>query len=135
MSTYIASLGLQASGTIQPCTFVKLDTANDLSALPAGAGGIPIGISGAFADTLPLAGASAAPEAVAGEYPLVYPAGATCLLTAGTGGWNPGAWLKPDANSNGIATTTAGDIAGAIALTAAAAGERRRVLVISPHKV
>ncbi len=54
------------------------------------------------------------------------------LLESG-GSFAVGAWLRSDATGRAVATTTATDIVGAIALEAAnAAGELVRVLVITP---
>ncbi len=54
------------------------------------------------------------------------------LLESG-GAFSVGAWLRSDGTGRALATTTATDIVGAIALEAAgAAGEYVRVLVITP---
>jgi hypothetical protein len=113
-----------ASGTINPATFVKLDASNNQQVLACGAGDDAWGVSQYWGDaptfsdsTLPI------PAATIGQSLLVYTLAALAQITLGTGGATNGAYLKADANANGVVTTTSGDKYGARALAAGSAGD------------
>ncbi len=131
MSIYATTLPLQSNGNVKPKQFVKLDTSASLLCAPCGAGDSPIGISGNFTRFAPGTGADDGFESVAGEFQGVFPVGCVTPLQCATA-WTTGAYLKPTATGFGAPTTAASDIAGAIALTDAAAGEQADVLVILP---
>ena len=132
MSRYAITPNLLANGNIAPASFVKIDPSNPLQALQAGVGDTPIGISGPGTDTAPGTTGATSNEAVAGEGPLIYGPGSIVELTAGSAGWTQGNLLKPDTNGNGTPITNVYDVAGAIALDSANAGELSRVMVLPP---
>jgi hypothetical protein len=49
----------------------------------------------------------------------IFSLGDVCLLTAGSGGWTAGDYLKSDSSGRGITASSTGDLVGAIALQAA----------------
>lgn len=138
MSDYNITLNVVAGGNISPSRFVKGDTTTstgDLQVLQCSATtDLPVGISGTFTLSLPVANNPAQYEAAAvGDNLLIYPVGATCLLEAGTGGWGPFVFLSPDINGKGIPATS-GKYAGAMSLgTVTTAGQLGRVLVLPPQ--
>lgn len=132
MSAYQITLNLQAGGNIKPKSFVKLDTSNPLQCLQAGAGDTPIGISGNWTHYPPGTPSDDTFQATSGEFPEIMGMGCITPLLCGTG-WTTGLFLKPDSNGAGAPVTVpASDIAGAIALDTANAGEFGRVYVLPP---
>lgn len=121
------SPNLTAGGDIACSTFVKLSTAADNTALQAGDGDPIIGISQAGPKDAPGLTASAL-AANAKDNIEIYGLGDICRLLAGAGGWGAGALLKSDANGAGVIAVSAGS---AVALEAAAAGEKRYVQISS----
>ncbi len=118
-----------ANGNIYPSRFVKQDATADNKVLQAGAGERTIGISQAGTLDAPQTGSSA--YAATADQPSlqIYRVGQMPLLEAGAGGWAAGDLLKPDGDGKGLPQTTDKGWYGARALTAAAAGEKRAVIV------
>ncbi|MDE2104184.1 MAG: hypothetical protein KGL39_43510 [Patescibacteria group bacterium] len=116
-----------ASGTIQPCTFVKIDTGGNQHVLAAGSGDFPIGISQEGTKQSSNYGTTYAAQS--GDFVQVHPPGDVCLLVIGSGGCTAGDLLKPDSSGNGVTGTAGTDKTGAVALETAAQGEKCLVLV------
>lgn len=112
---------LRAGGDINKCRFCTLSTSVDRTLLESNAGEMPFAISGEGAQDAPLDGASIL-AAAAGDQFEYHTMGMTCKLEIGSGGCNPGALLKPDADGKGIAAG-AGDKYGAISLAGASEGD------------
>jgi hypothetical protein len=127
-NSYVVTPNLVANGEINIARFVKVDTSADFKALQAGAGDAVIGISQEGPADAPGLKGSTTLVAEVGKTFLTYGPGAICLLTAGSGGWTRGSFLKPDADGKGV-TASAGDAVGAYALESAGEGKRGLVLV------
>lgn len=120
----------KAGGTINPSRFVKVSTAADNTALQAGAGDYPIGISTPSQKLPPTPENSGSTQAASSGDPImIFGLGDICMLTAGSGGFTSGDKLKPDSSGQGITATT-GAFFGAIALETAASGALGRVQVV-----
>lgn len=121
---------LRASGEIRPCRFVKISGSN-LGA-EADANEEVIGITWQDGRYPPLNDlVTDNPHAITDDPIRLYGDGDICLLEAG-GTWVAGERLKSDADGKGVAAATSGTTlqnVGAIALEAAASGEKRRVQV------
>lgn len=125
---------LVAGGTIQPAAFVKLSGAADNAMLQAGAGDVPIGIASEAQFYPPVNDASGNAlypvyAAAAGQSCRVYGAGEICNVQADGTGFAHGDKLKPGAVGVATATTTAGDVFGAVALETTPANALGRVKV------
>lgn len=123
----------KASANIRPSRFVKIS--GNYTVAEAGAGEYPIGISQEFAPYAPIPSVSTEYAANSGDPVSIYdgtePASIKQpLLVIGSGGCTAGAYLKSGSNGEGIATSTGGDIYGAIALEAGASGEAIRVHIV-----
>lgn len=120
-----------AGGTIRPSRFVKMSTAADFTLLEADANEFVVGIAHEAPRDAPLDGASAnLAESTAPDPVPYYGEGRVCLLTIGSGGITRGAYLKSDADGNGVAlAASTKQNVGAIALESASEGELARVLV------
>lgn len=124
--------GFKANGNVKPARFVKLDTTVDWGVLQAGAGDVIFGVSEATHRNPPYLTLDDGYTAVSSEGLGVATAGKICLLQAG-GSITRGDKLKPDSDGQGVTTTTAGDIIGAIALqSASGSGVLIRVQLIQP---
>ena len=125
-----------ANGNINVSVFIKPDPSIYCGYIQAGSGDKPIGISGEGMYSAPnlinaLGGSSTTTYvATAGQEFLAYNEGDVCPLTAGTGGWTNGDFLKPDTNGNGITTTTVGDYYDARALSTVVAGALGQVQIM-----
>lgn len=128
-----------AGGNILPASFVKIDATKAMPTVIAASAATDkiIGIAQEAADQAPIPQVTGTQyAAISGENCRVYQNGDTCLLTLGSGGATAGDELTADANGYGIATTTAGNRIGAIALQTGAAGALIRVRVSSdPYKI
>jgi hypothetical protein len=116
----------KAAGTIPISTFVKLNAAANQQFLSCGAGDRPIGISTEAAHDAPIPSVTArTTAAVSGDQFKYYPIGSICRLLAGSGGWTANDMLISDAGGAGVtvASSTAAQFVGAIALETVAAGE------------
>lgn len=105
-----------ANGDIYPMRFVKLDTTADGKVLQCGAGDKPIGISQKGTRRSPYVDTSGK-AAAAGEPVMLYDETEEPAIQLG-GTVTPDNRLKSDANGKGIATTSDGDVYGAISLAA-----------------
>lgn len=124
---------VQANGTINVSSFVDIDTAGSFLVKQSGTGSRPIGISQAGPASPPnfgniYSGGNYNPTqqvaAVAGGELAIFGPGDMCWLTLGTGGGcTPGAYLKPDPNGNGLATTSSNDVVAAQAFQSGNAGD------------
>lgn len=119
---------LKSGGTINPSCFIKVSTAANQTALQAGAGDLPIGISMEGSQQSPNLNTTYA--AATGDFFKFYALGDVCLLTIGSGGCTAGDALKSDANGNGVTGTVGTDKCGAIALETAASGELAMVQIV-----
>lgn len=128
---------MTANGNILPSRFCKVDTTYTagLRVIAAGASDRPIGIS--QKGSLYMVGTAANPQAgtgnqyaaVAGDDIRLFVDPDCGALELG-GTVTVGASLKPSTNGVGIATTTPGDIIGAVALQAGVSGDVINVRVI-----
>lgn len=124
---------LIAGGNINPSVFVKGGAA-DHTVIQADADATTVlGVSGPGTKAWPETGNSTV-HAAAGDPVELHGFGDEALLKIGTGGITRFAYLKAEADGEGVAATS-GDVANAMALESAAAGELGRVLVISPFQV
>ncbi len=124
---------LTAGGDITTSSFIKLSTVAGHTALQAGANEQIIGISQVGPKEPPGVSGSSALAAQDGDQLQIFGLGDICDLRAGTGGWAAGALLKSDGNGNGVpaaATGTTVQNIGAMAMTAAAAGELAQVQIV-----
>lgn len=138
MANAWTNLGVKANGTINPSSFVIIDSSvtTGYNVIQASAATIPIvGISQAgpkVAPNLLAALGSTAPTtqpaAVAGDSLEIFNLGDVCDLVAGTAGWNAGDPLTADATGAGV-KATAGQWFGAWAFSNAASGELGQVQV------
>lgn len=119
---------LKASGTINPSCFIKLDTTANNSAVAAGAGDFPLGISMEASQQSPNLNTTYA--AATGDFFKWYGLGDVCLLKIGSGGCTAGDPLKSDASGNGVTGVIGTDKIGAIALETASASEFAMVQVV-----
>lgn len=120
-----------AGGDINPSRFVKQSTAADFTVLEADANEAVIGVSHESAQDAPIPGASTL-AAASGDQLFVYPIGAVCLLTIGSGGCTRADELKSDADGKGVTRATTGTTiqnVGALALESASENELAKVLV------
>lgn len=132
MSENAITINMIAGGNVLPKTFVKGDTSNSLTCLQAGAGDVPIGVTGNWTRYAPGTASDDGFQAVATEFPEAVAVGGITPITAGAA-FGAFVFLKPDAAGKAIATTAVSDIPGAFSLEAAAgAGEAIRCLVLAP---
>ena len=116
---------LIANGTIQPSSFVSLDTSADLSVIQATANSKIIGISQVGDDFPPGVGTGAQQAAVAGEQVQLFGLGDVTVIQVGTAsGVTRGDYLKSNAQGSAVTSSSASDNVGAIALESGAAGEQ-----------
>jgi hypothetical protein len=111
MSQYIITPNLQASGTIYPNRFVKMDPSNGFSALQAGNNDPSIGVAFPGTNLFPDGSLSAAiPAAVAGQ--AVTIAGPMSQVQVQLGGSVPVAsFLKSDANGKAVVASPGDNLA------------------------
>ncbi len=116
-----------ASGTINPASFVILDTANSMQVLQAtSATAAPIyGVSARWSNSFSVYGVTLPPPvATIGQEVLVYHGdNMIAEITLGTAGCAVGDKLTADANGYGITTTTSGNVVGGYALQSGVAGD------------
>lgn len=125
---------MMANGTIVRCRFVKMDpTANHKVIQCAAVNDFIIGIAGDEARTAPTPDVGIDPYQIAqsGEPVDVHTNTSECTLEIGTGGVLAGDRITSDANGKGVKNPKTGHPPriGAIALTAASAGELALVQV------
>lgn len=120
-----------AGGTITPMCFVKSSTTQDNQVLLCGSGDKPIGISQPEQRWAPWAPIQDGNAAKQGENIRVWTEGEVCWLILGAGGCTAGDYLKPDANGNGVTSSSDGDIYGAQALEKGTVGQQVRVQVLN----
>jgi hypothetical protein len=127
------SPSLIAGGNINPASFVMPSTVADNTGLQCTANTLPIGISDVGTDTPPGVVGSGTLNAKATEPISLFALGDVCNLTAGSGGWTQGQFLKSDASGNGIPVATSGvaQAVGARALETTPAGQQGLVQVMS----
>ena len=131
---YAQPKSMMANGTIVRCRFIKLDpTANHKVIQCAATNDFIFGISGDEARTAPTPDVGIDPYQVAqaGESVDVHPNTAECSLEIGTGGVSAGDRITSDSAGKGVKNPRTGHPPriGAIALTAASAGELALVQV------
>lgn len=119
----------RAGGNINPAVFLKLDTAGDFSVVQGGAGDTVLFVSARGSVDAQIQATSSPLVATAGKAVNAYGIGHKTVLTVG-GSVTRGDRLKSDANGFGIATVTAADFYGAIALESASSGEMAEVYII-----
>lgn len=121
-----------ATGNINVCRFVKLDTSADNSVAQAGSNDIPIGISPEYGREPNLPSVSTIYAAQAGDAVAIYGLGEEPLLELG-GSVTRGDRLISDSNGKGVTASFSGtnQNVGAIALSSGASGERIRVQVVN----
>lgn len=122
-----------ATGPITVSTFVDIDTTVNFGVKQAGTGSRPIGISQAgplqspnLANIFSAGAVNPSPgiAATAGYQLGIFGPGDMCWLLLGTGGGcNAGAYLKPDPNGRGLATTSTNDVVAAQAFQSGNAGD------------
>lgn len=127
---------LVATGNISQCRFVKLGTATNGTGTQCTTDDIMYGVSAKGVRQAALAGLDDGYAAISGEEFHVHlfdeMLNNPVLLEIGSGGCNPGDYLKSDVNGAGIANTTTNKACGAIALQKASSGQRALVRLISP---
>ncbi len=124
---------LMARGDIHTCRFVKIDPANDQSALECGANIRPIGISYEGSDYPPLSDVTVSDHAARDAgYMGLYGEGDICLIEVGDAVVR-GNLLKADANGRGVPILTAGAVTEhygcVVTQSGAASGEKVRCQV------
>jgi hypothetical protein len=120
-----------ANGTIQPSTFVVIDTTQAGNAVIAASGNSTpiIGIAQEWSKLAPTPGQSSE-AADQGDEITVYSESDVCLLNATSAGWTAGDLLTSNASGFGV-TGTSGQQSGAQALTTMAGVGLGRVKVIN----
>lgn len=115
-----------ATGNVDACRFVKIDTAGDGKCAQASTNERPIGISEDGSRQAPGTAADDGHLAIATENVAIYGPGRKCLLDiAGT--VTAGTYLKSDSSGKGVAALTTGTVVqehGAVALQAGVSGQR-----------
>lgn len=124
-----------AGGNVAPSRFVKLDVSNKGKVLQAGAGEMVFGISQEGTRNIPYSTLDDGFAAIAGENLRIYGPGDNGMMLELGGTVAVGDRLKSDANGKGVATTTANDEVGAIALAAGASGDLVPVNPVYPTKL
>lgn len=104
-----------AGGTIQPATFVIIDTSNPAEQVVAASANTQFmaGIAQESSESAPIPGATTQ-AAVLGDPIKVYGIGEICLLQATTAGWTTGDKLTSNASGQGV-TAGSAQAVGAIA--------------------
>lgn len=124
-----------AGATIEPSRFIQMEPAGtNAEVIACVADTFAIGITTEAAADAPQDG-SGTFAAEAGDVVQYIGWGEEALLEADGTGWSSGVLLKSGAAGLGDVADTADDIACAISLEAAAAGEFGRVLVMSPFRI
>lgn len=125
-----------AGATIQPARFIQMEIDGSNGEVIASTAGssFSIGITTEATQDAPLDG-SGTDAATVSEQVQYIGYGQEALLEADGTGWGSGLLLKSGAAGVGDIADTAGDLACAISLEAAAAGEFGRVLVMSPTRI
>lgn len=133
MTLSILTPSFQAAGNINPCRFVKITGAFQVSQCSV-LGERAFGISQEGLMDTPIPGASSTLAAEAGRQVGVFGPGETCLIQV-SAAVTAGALLRTTADGRAVATTTANDNYSAIALESQSTVDGRVLCFIQAGKV
>lgn len=124
--------GMKAGGNIAPSRFVKLSTAADHTALQAGSGEMPIGVSQRGTRNPPYSSLDDGYCAIAGENFQVHGPGELAMVEAG-GTVTAGTSVKSDTNGKAV-DASAGDKCGGFAHESGSDG-KLVLIYVHPHEL